>query len=119
VIAALILVGFALFGENLLAALHFDPFGFDAGLLAQLLADAHRIGTRLFDDVPALDLALFDALGVKLVGRGQSLGGLGAVGQLVGHRLFLVGHQLAHRRDHVLDDDRDDDGEADELSDEG
>ena len=103
--------------QNLLSALHSDPLGLDTSLDPHLLADAHRVGARLLDEVPALSGSLFQPLFVELIRRGQSRCCVGAFVELVADRLFLVSHELANRRHHVLVDDPKDDQEADELSD--
>ncbi len=104
---------------NLLPTLGFDAFQLGVCMGSQLLGDLLGVVPGLLDHLRRLGLGLFQRLGVLLVGVGDLLLGLGVVAELSADGLLLVLHHGANRRHDVFPEQKDDDGEADELSDEG
>ena len=104
---------------NLLPTLGFDAFQLGVCMGSQLLGDLLGVVPGLVDHLRRLGLGLFQRLGMLLVGVGDLLLGLGMVAELSADSLLLVLHHGADRRHDVFPEQKDDDGEADELSDEG
>ena len=103
---------------NLLSALRFDPFQLGVGLGTQLLGDLLGVMTRLLDHLLRLGLGFFECLGVLGIRVGHLLFRFSVLFELSADSLLLALHHAADRRHDVFHEEKDDDREADELSDE-